>query len=294
MMTNKYGLPRAIVEIISRDEYDYKDDFMNISVSSLIDSPKIRRLKQLHAGEITEDVSDKIWLFFGIMGHKVMQDVSLNDRIMEVRFSEKIGDWTLTGKPDLFDTETKILHDYKVTSVWSYIFASEKKSYENQLNIYAYLLRGQGHKPVKLQNDLILRDWRKSEYRKSPDTYPIVGYAQLIQKQWDDKEAESYINERLALHLTANNSNPDDLQCSPEERWERKGDWAVFSFKKDGALKERADRKFDTEPEAKEYADKNTNATVIKERKGTDARCSGGYCDFCNYCNYYKDNYLNK
>lgn len=286
--TNKYGLDRAMFELITKDDYDYSSDPKRISVTALIDSPKIRILKRLHQTEMIEDAADRIWLFFGIMGHKVMETVSEQNRMMEVRIEEKIGDWTLSGKPDLFDTETNTLHDYKVTSVWSYIFASEKSSYENQLNIYAYLLRGKGYKPVKIQNDLILRDWRKSEYRKSPDSYPPVGYAPLIQPIWKDDKVEAYIAERLLLHTEAENKNPDDLQCLPEERWEKKGDWAVFSFKKDNTIKDRADRKFDTKEEAEAHAANYTVKYEIVERKGSDARCSD-YCPVKVWCNYAKE-----
>lgn len=289
--TNKYNLPRALVELVTKDDYDFVGGERSISVTSLIDSPKIRRLKRLHGDEIVEDVSDMIWILFGKLTHKVFEKISAQNRMMEVRMKEEVEvdgqKWTVSGQPDLYDEETGILTDYKVTSVWSYVFANEKKGFGQQLNLYAYLLRGQGIKPRVIQNEFILRDWRLSEYRKSPETYPPIAYAVLRQTNWNDQQAEAFIFERLRAHEAALNADPDTLTCTDEERWMRAGDWAVYSFKKDGTRKERADRKFDTKEQAVSYAADYKVAHEIVERPGTDVRCSE-YCSVRNWCHYAK------
>jgi hypothetical protein len=293
--TNNYNLPREIVEIITKDNYDYAGSEWGISVTALIDSPKIRQLKRLHGSEIIEDVSDRLWAFFGTMTHKVFEGISKQDRMIEVRIKEKIGDWELVGKPDLYDTETETLKDYKTTSVWSYVFKGENKSYEQQLNVYAYLLRGQLFKPKHLVNDLILRDWRRNEYLKSPETYPPIGYVQMPQRMWTDKECETFIGERLSLHAIANKvESPDSLECTPEERWAKKETYAVYGFTKAGVKKERATRVLDTEAEAQEYCARTPEEkTVIEKREGADTRCTD-YCSVCTWCNYWKEKYNNK
>lgn len=288
--TNRYNLSRAIVDVITQDDYEYSKEPNHISVTSLIDSPKIRVLKIKHGHEMTEDVADNIWRFFGNMGHQVMQSISSKDRMMEVRINEEIDGWILSGKPDIYDKLDKTITDYKFTSVWSYIFAGDKKNWERQLNIYAYLVRGQGFEVKKLINEMFLRDWKITEYRKSPDTYPKCPVASIKQKVWSDVEVESYIHERLRLHKEALEKDPDELECNSEERWEKKSDFAVMSFQKNGEMKKRADRKFDTREQAEYYAKDYTEKYEIIERKGSDVRCEA-YCSCRHWCNYYKEKF---
>jgi hypothetical protein len=298
--TNKHGLPRALVEVITTDDYDYSDDPMSISVSTLVDSPKIKFLRALHWHEMVVDVSDLIWKFYGIMSHKVMEDISKKDRIIEVRINEQFHitidgkkiTYIVRGKPDIYDKLDEILSDYKTTSVWAWIFGSEKKNFERQINIYAYMLRGQGYTPKILQDDMLLRDWRKSEARENPD-YPPVAYGKLVQRQWTDKEVEDYLTERLELFHRSGLKDPDELECSPEERWEKPTTFAVFTPLKDGSrMKSRADKVEPTMDAAKEWVRKNDLSKFeIIERKGRDTRCQDEYCGVRFWCNYWKEKY---
>jgi hypothetical protein len=286
--TNKHNIPAAIAEVIMADDYDHSDNPNAIGVNALIDSPKIRQLAKLHSAEITIDVADLLWVFFGKMGHSVIEKISPDKRLIETRIEEEIDGYLLRGRPDLFDIETGELADHKFTSVWSYIFASEKTSYYYQLNIYAYLLRGQGYEVKCLKNYLYLRDWRKSEMKISED-YPRIAFATLEQPIMTDKEIESFIFERIAAHRDAEGKSPDVLHCTDQERWAKKPTFAVFK-KGDADKGKRALRVYDSRTEAEAHTMSGTelNALEVIERPGDDVRCQN-YCAYAIYCNYAKE-----
>jgi len=56
---------------------------------------------------------------------------------------------TISGTLDYYDGYNNILQDYKHTSVYSWIYPESRKTWEAQLNIYAYMLKKHGYK-VKL------------------------------------------------------------------------------------------------------------------------------------------------
>ena len=57
-ITNKHGLPEALVRAVRNDPYTGGGD---ISVTKLIDSPQRRQLWRQHEADIEEDVSERIW-----------------------------------------------------------------------------------------------------------------------------------------------------------------------------------------------------------------------------------------
>jgi hypothetical protein len=68
--TNKYDLPETIVRAVSNDTHPVGGD---ISVTQLIDSPKIRILKKKHKEEIQEDVSDMLYALMGTALHHIIE-----------------------------------------------------------------------------------------------------------------------------------------------------------------------------------------------------------------------------
>ena len=62
-ITNNYDLPQSFVNFVRNDKYSKGD--ANISVTSIIDSPRIRLMRDTHRDEMTTDVSDMIWPLFG-------------------------------------------------------------------------------------------------------------------------------------------------------------------------------------------------------------------------------------
>lgn len=75
-ITNKKGLPQPLVDAIMYDTYKVKGQ---ISVTQLIDSPKIRILKKKHSHEIVTDVSEGLWMLLGTCIHHVLERSHIKD-----------------------------------------------------------------------------------------------------------------------------------------------------------------------------------------------------------------------
>lgn len=136
--TNKYKLPSSIVSAVSKDTYDLKPSDDCISVTSLISPPKYTLLKKRYWDKVEEDISDGIWKIMGSAAHVVLSWVDPAGRIMERRFSTKVGKFTISGKPDNYEIAEGEIQDYKITSVYAYIFSKNDKSeWVKQLNVYA-------------------------------------------------------------------------------------------------------------------------------------------------------------
>ena len=52
IVTNKDNLPEILVDFVRNDTYDFIEDENNISVTSLIDSPLIRKLRMEYKDEL--------------------------------------------------------------------------------------------------------------------------------------------------------------------------------------------------------------------------------------------------
>lgn len=58
-ITNEYGLPEAFLNFARDDKYTKGK--ADISVTTLIDSPRVRLMKDKHNSDIVSDVVDKVW-----------------------------------------------------------------------------------------------------------------------------------------------------------------------------------------------------------------------------------------
>jgi hypothetical protein len=72
--TNKFQLPEVVVKALTKDTYSRGDS--NISVTTLIDSPRVGILKRKHDDEIEMDVVDYLWSRFGTAMHNVFEDAT--------------------------------------------------------------------------------------------------------------------------------------------------------------------------------------------------------------------------
>jgi hypothetical protein len=68
IFTNKYNLPQSFVNAVKVDNHVTRGD---ISVTTLIDAPRIRQLKRKH--QIVEDVSDRVFALMGTAVHHVLE-----------------------------------------------------------------------------------------------------------------------------------------------------------------------------------------------------------------------------
>ena len=269
-LTNKMGLPDAIVQAVKNDGYSLGD--ADISVTGLLSPPQQRALKIKHAFELQEDASDRIWSLMGQAIHTILERAN-KTAIAERRLSCVINGWTVSGGMDLYD-ENGILTDYKTTSVWK-VLNGDTDDWTHQLNCYAHILRANGHEVNKLQVIAILRDWSVNK-SKEDSNYPQAQVVNISIDLWSAGRAEQFITNRVALHQL---ETPPE--CNEHDRWTRP---EVYAVKKPGGV--RALKLFNGKDAAAEFLKGIPNG-FIETRPGENVRCES-YCPVSQFCNQRK------
>jgi hypothetical protein len=280
-LTNKLGLPAAIVNAVANDPYTHGD--AHISITGLIGPARKRALEKRHAHEITEDVSDRIWSLMGQVAHGILERSETQAWTERRLYMERHG-WRISGQFDRFVYEDGLLQDYKLSSTYT-VRDGVKPEWEAQQNCYALLLREHGYTVNKLQIVIIFRDWQRAKARHSPD-YPQHPAAVLDVPMWSDERIERFIFARLVAHSNAPAALPE---CTPEERWEKPGAFALMK-----AGNKRATSVHGSRAEA-ERALENAQATA---RKGTEFRVEARpaeqtrclfYCPAAPFCSQWQE-----
>lgn len=282
-ITNIHNLPQSFVDF-ARDS-KYSAGSSDITVTTLIDAPRVNILRQANAGQLDVDVMDMIWPLFGTAVHHVLEGaVPRENTIHEERVYAEIGGWKVGGQIDQqeIDPVTGLCYitDYKVTSVWSVIFG--KDEWVNQQNAYGQLVRmSKGLEIGGLRICAILRDWSRRDAQFKPD-YPKTPVVMISLPVWGADEALSYLEERVALHQQAQqlwDTKEAMVECSDEERWTKPTTWAVV---KKGNQK--ATRVFSSEKDANDFLKMNGPTTYeVQKREGERTRCEH-YCSVSEHC----------
>jgi len=286
-ITNKFNVPETLVALASRDYYTKgKSDY---SVTEIISPPRIQRLRRKHFEEIEQDVSDMLWMLLGTALHVVAERSEVSGHTNEERLSAGIDGIILSGAIDLQKDEADgiTITDYKFTSAWALM--NDKPEWEQQQNIYKYLVERVKKKPVKgLKICALIRDWSRRDAQNKPD-YPQAPIQIVDIPMWTFDRTEAFIKERVELHRDSKVSADwgEELPlCTEEERWVRQTTYAV---KKDG--RKTAIRVFDTQDEAdallKEMPEKDKG--FIEIRKGEAVRCTGNFCGVSQWCSQYQN-----
>ena len=290
-ITNNHNLPDAFLNFARDDKYSRGK--ADISVTTLIDGPRIRLMKDLHSEEIETDVVDMIWALFGTAVHHVLEsaDDPANVQVEERLYAE-VANWTLSGALDhqeVLPDGTIQITDYKVTSAWSVILG--KVEWERQQNCYAWLVENslaganRQKKVSKLRICAILRDWqrRRAQFDKEYPQSPIVIVELPL---WCEKEREDYIYDRIDVHQSAQMDYDlyDKIPlCSDGDQWAKPNQWAVKEKGKKRALK-----LWDSEEDANEHVASSDKKLEIEFRKGDKTRCEGNYCNVAEFCEQFK------
>ena len=312
MITNKFNLPDFVVDALTYSDYSRGDS--NISVTQLIDSPRIARLQREHAGEQSKDAVDFVWSRFGTSVHTMFEEslkATGSDVITEERLFTETQGWKLSGAIDAQEVadDGVTISDFKVTSAWSVIF--DKSSWHTQLNVYAYLVRkAKGQTVKKLQIVALLRDWVKRKAEQGGD-YPTAPIVVLDIPMWSEAEQDAYVERQMRNHIQATKvyrtlTDQPLIFCTSEETWEKETVYAVMKKGRKSAV-----RLYKTEAEAEERAEKegrwiyyNANAPrrsinhYVEVRKGEKTRCKGDWCGVSKWCDQYqseaKEQFLDK
>lgn len=276
-LTNKYKLPLTLAAAIKNDPYTAGNS--DITTTSLILPPRIYQLKKRHFSELHEDISDNIYRLLGQNTHSILERVNISDCVIEKRYYADICGWKVGGQIDLYEKLTKVLSDWKVTSVWS-VMNGLKPEHKQQLNINAYLMRLKGISPAKLQIVNFLRDWSKHKIKDYG--YPKCQVVVQAVPLWNDEKTKSWIEDRIKLHQSCENMPDDQLPaCTERERWDKPTVYAVMKKGRKSSL-----RNLNTAEEASKWMDKNKKGDNVEIRPGERTRCEH-YCNVNTYCSIY-------
>jgi len=296
-LTNKYNLPKAMLNALSHDRYD--GGHGDVSCTTLIAPAQQFQLKQVHGDEVVEDASERIWSLIGTAVHYVIQNAVIDmkkkgewdDRnITEKRFYHDVNDKKVSAQIDLF--EAGELMDFKITSIWAIKDALKngKSDWTAQLNIQRYLMVNNGIVVDHLYVVAIARDWNKSGNMRDPDYPPRV--VKLPIEMWKMQATEDYISSRInalySEHL---------VPCTPDECWETTTKYALMKKGRKSAV-----RLLDDEKLVMPYAAEKGCAVqddddghwelksdhYVEIRIGERKRCQD-YCEVSPFCDQWKD-----
>ena len=291
VITNNAGYPEALVKAVENDSYS-KGEGVDRSVTGLLAPPRQAALKEIHGHEIVEDVSDRTYALYGQLIHLLLERAGEQSRnaINEERLYAEVGGWTISGQTDTLtlteDQRSWIISDYKFVTAYKFkrSYSGElvmPEEYEQQLNLYAYLLRVNGFEVDELRIVAIYRDWSKLEAKRDKN-YPQLGAETHDVPLWSEERAKAFMEERVRLHQSAENDLPE---CTDSERWAKPDKYALMPT----AKSVRARKLFDSEIDATTWAAANNMKPgwVIDHRKGANVRCEN-YCVVSEWCEQVK------
>ena len=291
--TNKHDIPKEIIRAIENDQYTRGNS--DISVTGLLQPPRIRLLEREHHNDIVLDYSDETWKILGQAVHAILERANENydDTITEQRLFADIEGWTVSGQTDSLAVHDKILKDYKVTSVWTVVNALKegKSDWEKQLNCYAYLYKHNTGETINQLNIIaIARDWNRRELQRRGGDYPRSSIITIDIPLWSEQEQLQFFKDRVSFHRSSEFKHSMDGElplCSDEDRWKRED---TFRVVKKG--RKRAIRVLPSLKEAEEFLGSNEDGLSIEISKGESIRC-GAYCNVAQFCNQYKEELAN-
>lgn len=217
--TNKTGVPAPVLRALEAAEYDGPPaDGRTIGANALIGPARIRGLSAMHDGEITTDVVDSLHMLMGIAWHQVLHAGAEPDAIVEKRIEVPFRGWTISGQIDHY--REGVISDWKTASTWA-ILLGAKPEWEQQLNLYGWLMRKMGYKVETLQIVAFLKDLgevRKSMKKtRNPRPLPSSPVVVVPQNVWSTEKTENYIAGRLREHEQALVGVLPS--CTEEETW---------------------------------------------------------------------------
>jgi hypothetical protein len=262
-----------------------------MSVTELLNSPRIVQLKRKHWEDLTEDAADMVWSIFGTAIHNILEHGKGDSHIVEERIHIELDGMRISGAIDLQELtpEGIILSDYKTTSAWAVM--NEKQDWHNQLNSYAHLVEAAKKTPVvKLQIVAIVRDWSRRD-AATREGYPKAPIVVIDIPLWSFADREAYVRSRISLHgdaLFEMETDGEMPECTPEECWEKP---TMYALKKDGNVRAKSVHETSEAADAALAAAtekaKKGEKFLIEVREGDRTRCSS-FCQVAGMCSQYQ------
>jgi hypothetical protein len=225
-ITNDSNLPDSVFQWILKVQGEYTKGDADISVTELINPPRIRILKKKYYDRIQIDASSLLNVTVGNTIHRAIEDATKTGTA-ERRLDITVLGWKLSGGMDHYFDGT--LTDYKTANKWKTVLSNDGRieEWEKQLNVYAHILREHGHPVSDLQIWAYFKDWNKGEfgqYSKKGQVfrpnlscgYPEREWLNIPLELWDAEKARAYVEERVKLHQEAEKALSE---CPKEDLW---------------------------------------------------------------------------
>lgn len=200
--------------------------------------------------------------------------------IYEMTLQYSYDDKLLYGTFDLYDKEEKCIYDYKVCSVYAYMYPESRRKWNAQVNTYAFMLREQGYEVESAKIVAIFRDFSATKAQLSNTDYPEDQFMQIPIEIVDHEKMRRYIHSRMDLHMKAEGGSVPE--CTGIDRWSTADEFVVLKK----GLK-RAIRILSNEEQAKKYIlenkHKHDKEIVMDIRPGESKRCQS-YCPVREFC----------
>jgi hypothetical protein len=282
-ITNKFNLPDAIMRLAQKPSYS--KGAAHLSVTEMMNSPQISIMRRKYDDQIEVDVSTLVFSMYGTAFHNMLEKHPGPNDIVEERLYAEFDGWHISGAIDVQTvTEAGIeITDWKTVGVWA--VQNPKPEWEQQLNVYAWLVEYLKATPVtKLSIVAILKDFKQQE-ADTRANYPASSIITIDIPLWSMERREEYIRERIHAHSEARFAEETGSvlpPCTSEEMWEKE---TVYALKKDKAV--RAKSLHASMEEAEAALEEAGKGFYIETRPGERTRCKS-YCQVSKFCKQYQ------
>lgn len=272
----------------------------HFSTTTLPRSPRQRILNYRHIGKVIVDPLTGFWRLLGHITHVILEKHAAKGDIVEQRLG-RVTEVTLSngkkvkvyihGQLDRYKPKSGVLQDWKMSKAESMLY-EDKVEYHAQLNILAWIGRGNGLKYKKLQNVYLFRNHDKRNYKEG-GLYPAEVCQVVDVPMWADDKIEKYIHDRARAHIEYNDVDDDELpHCTDSERWKGIPLYKIYKIDpKTGERQLKAKNKDYSKKYLEEWAKEPENA---KDAKGNEikyeileipakpVRCM--FCEISGFC----------
>jgi len=313
-MSTKYSnvsaVPLSIAVFLAMDNYDYNDDPLTISATTLIKpvrqtilttrvdnslaSIDLMQMVPSRIGTAIHTAFEESWTKDHITSmrslgfpDKVIEKVLVNPKsdqlfdgcipvYLEQRAHKKLGKWTISGKFD-FVGDGRV-EDVKTTSTYTAINNTNDEKYILQGSMYRWL------NPEIITQDamaiqFIFTDWSKAKAMADPK-YPQQRIQQRILNLVSPMEIERYMRCKLNDIEEYWDAPEESIPlCTDEDLWRSE---PVFKYYKNPTSTKRSTKNFDTKQDAMLRFIEDGSVGLVKEVPGQATACK--YCSAFSAC----------
>jgi hypothetical protein len=227
-LVDNNNLPGPFARVVENDPYD--DGGADFTPSSLLRTSRAYALLKLH-DNVEVELIKKFISTWGQNNHSFLErggrpGIDLVEKRFFTTFVVEGIEYKLAAQIDIYESDTKILWDYKGTKAWAFIERNGggvKDDYTAQMNMQKWIMARQPE-PIEVTSLRIiglLRDWTKHGLDPRMKKFFVKGYPKLPvvsaeQPMWTNEQTEAWITERIRGHVAALKTLP---QCKPSEIW---------------------------------------------------------------------------